>query len=538
MERGALMLVLHAHLPFVRHPEYPSFMEEDWLYEAITETYLPLLGMLDRLEADGVAGGFTMTMTPPLCEMLADDLLKTRYAARLDALIAVAEQQRDEVRDTDFDEAGRHYVDKLHAMRDVYRAYSGDLIAGFRRHLKARRIEIVTCTATHGLMPLIATLEGRRAQLEVATASYRKHFEESPRGIWLAECAYAEGVDVLMRESGLVYFFGETHSVNFASPRPKFGHYRPVLSDAGVAVFPRDPECSKQVWSAEEGYPGDARYREFYRDLGWEAPDAWVEPIFQGSPRRDIGLKYHRITGSVPLADKAAYVPSWAEECATAHAEHFVDARLAQLARVHREIETAPLLVAPYDAELFGHWWYEGPLFLEAVVRRAAQAGLVLTTPVAWLGAHSSCQIVTPSPSSWGDGGWYDVWLNEHNAWIYPHLQRAEQRLVAAVSATEERSALAERVLSQAARELLLAQSSDWAFIVTMDTTVEYAVARTTTHLDALNSLLDGLARDAVDEHQLSVLEQRDSLFAELDYRVFRRRGTSQRVGGVSVRSR
>jgi 1,4-alpha-glucan branching enzyme len=538
MPAGSLALVLHAHLPWVHHPEYPNFLEEDWLFEAILETYLPIVDMLDGLERDGIDGHLTMSLTPPLCEMLSHATLRDRFEARLDALIVVAEAEAARLARGRFAEAAAHalaHLQRCHALWHV-RCERAPLTA-FAHHQARGALVIITCGATHGLLPFVTTPEGRRAQVAAARDNYVKHFGRPPRGIWLGECAWQDDVGPLLKEAGLDFTFVETHGVHFAEPRPRFAHYRPILSRDGVLAFGRDPACSKQVWSSVDGYPGDPHYREFYRDLGWELDEATLAPLIGDGPRRNIGLKLHRITGKVDLGAKLPYEPGRALERAREHARHFVDSRVRQLEAVAAEMETEPLLVAPFDAELFGHWWFEGPAFLDAVFREAhrRRSDLRMTDPVAWMDRHPVAQLCEPCPSSWGDGGYWDVWLNPENTWIYNHLQRAEERFVDLATQMNAPSALEDRAMAQAARELLLAQSSDWAFIITMATTVPYAVKRTRTHLARLDALCGELERGVVDEDALAEFERLSPVFSELDWRHWQRTGLRAPVRGVSV---
>lgn len=522
---GSMALVLHAHLPWVRHPEYPQFLEEDWLYEALTETYLPLLGMMDRLERESVAFRLTMSLTPPLCEMLSDELLRDRYEARLDGLIRLAEALVELNLETASRDATLHAYHELLSVRETWRWHQRDVVAGFAGHQNKGGLTIVTCGATHGLLALTGTAEGRRAQIAVARQNYRKHFGRDPDGIWLGECAYQEGIDALLAEQGIRFVFLETHGVTWARPRPRFGHYRPILTPSGVMAFGRDPACSRQVWSADEGYPGDPSYREFYRDAGWDAPRELLDELLGDGPRKNVGLKLHRVTGKVALHQKEPYVPSWAADRAQVHARHFLAQRVNQVRQLKEAMGIEPLLIAPYDAELFGHWWYEGPQFIEALFRAAAEyPELALTTPREWAEAHPSAQVAEPAPSSWGDKGYWDVWLNGENAWIYRHLHRAEEHMVEAVARADRGSPseLEERALRQLGRELLLAQASDWAFIVTMKTTVPYAVKRTRLHLANFDRLFHELREGRIDTENLAELEQKNNVFQEIDWRAWR----------------
>ncbi len=432
--QGYLSLVLHAHLPYVRHPELQSSLEERWLFEAITETYVPLLRAMQRLHEDGIPFRITMTLTPTLCEMLANEGLNERYAARLKSLTELAQKEAGRRKGTEFEGVAAFYATELDEARRFYEGVWGRrLLSAFRLFQERGYLEIVTCAATHGILPLTGTDEGRNAQIAVACDTYERHFGRRPAGIWLPECAYMPGLDQVLARHGLRYFFGETHALQDATPPPRFGTLRPVFTPSGVAVFGRDVASSNQVWSGQEGYPGDPVYREFYRDLGYDLPDADVAPFLDGTGnRRHIGLKYHRITGEVPSIKKAAYDPHAALERADVHAAHFLQQRARALSGLKDQMGFLPHLTAPYDAELFGHWWFEGPRFIESLMRFAAlhQDEVQLITPRGYLDREPVHQMVVPSMSSWGEGGYFKVWLNGRNDWIYPHLHRAEERMV------------------------------------------------------------------------------------------------------------
>jgi 1,4-alpha-glucan branching enzyme len=537
VSKGLLSLVLHAHLPYVRHPEHEEFLEEDWFYEAVTEVYLPLLGALARLRDAGARPRLSMSLSPTLCEMLSDPLLRFRYARHLDNLRALARKEIDRTakQAPQFHPAARHNREQLEEAARLWgEVFARDLVGAFAGLQEAGVIEINTCAATHGFLPLASTTEARRAQIQVAVANYRKHFGRNPRGIWLPECAYAEGIERLLAEVSLEYFFADTHAVLYGEPRPRFGVHAPVRLANGVAVFARDVETGEQVWSAHGGYPGDPFYREFYRDIGFDAPLDYVGPhLHADGRRRPLGLKYHRVTGrDVPLSDKLPYDPRLARERAAEHARHFVASRAEQVARLDGLFGGAPtpLVVSPYDAELFGHWWHEGVDFLEQVFYQldARRSEIAPVSPADYLDSAPRLQTMRLSQSSWGEGGYNKVWLSESNAWLYPRQHAAEARMtaladrfapLAAHNAPED--SLTIRALKQAARELLLAQSSDWAFQIYQGTTADYAASRFRVHAERFERLAASVERGAIERDFLEQAEGRDNLFPEIDFRVF-----------------
>ncbi len=534
MPTGYFSLILHAHLPFVRHPEYPEFLEEDWLYEAITEVYLPLLFVFSNLHRAGAAPRLAMNVSPPLCEMLADPLLQSRYTRHIENLLALAEKEVTRSRDEapEFLAAAEMYRESLGAALDLWNnAYGRNIVRGFRELQDAGVLEIITCGATHGFLPLISTQEARRAQIEIATTNYRKHFGRMPRGIWLPECAYEPGIEQYLGDAGIEYFIADTHAILYGEPRPRYGVYAPVRCPNGVAVFARDMETSQQVWSSVTGYPGDPAYREFYRDLGWDAPLEYIRPhLHADGERRHLGLKYHRISGrDVPQPDKLPYEPAIARQRTAEHATHFVGERINQARRLRETFDgRPPLVTSPYDAELFGHWWYEGVQFLDFVYRNLHwnQDEIVAIAPGDFLDSGTPIQTQQPSQSSWGAEGYFKVWLNENNSWMYPHQQAAELRMTNLANRYyhEPPDRLMHRALNQMARELLLAQSSDWAFQIYQGTTVEYAMRRFRSHVRRFTALADEIESGQVNEERLSEIEHRDNIFAELDYRSYRSR--------------
>lgn len=523
---GYLSLILHAHLPFVRHPEYPDMMEERWLFEAITETYIPLLDIYGKLVEDGVRFRITMSLTPPLVNMLSDELLISRYSAHLARLEELAEKEIDRTRwQPEFHTTALMYREKFRRTRKIFNDCHGNLVTAFKKFQDLGVLEIITCCATHGFLPLLNDFRPAvRAQIEMAVRDYHKHFDRQPRGIWLAECAYSPGDDQILKDFGINYFFTDTHGILFADPRPTYGVFAPVECPSGVLAFGRDVESSRQVWSAHEGYPGDPAYRDFYRDIGYDLEFDYIRPyIHESGHRLNTGIKYHRIT-SRDGAEKQPYNYQEAMGRVTVHAAHFMRCRELQVASLAPAMDRAPIIVSPYDCELFGHWWYEGPEFIHYLLRKIAleSSTVGLSTPSDYLDRYPRNQKSTPSMSSWGHRGYNEFWLDESNAWIYPHIHKASQRMIELADRFPEALGVLQRALNQAARELMLLQSSDWAFIMKTGTTVEYAHKRTRDHTFRFNKLYDDIMGSRINENWLREVERRDNIFPEMDYRIYK----------------
>lgn len=496
----SLVLLLHAHLPYVRDVEREGTLEEDWLYEAITDVYLPLCRVLEAWHADGVDARLTVSISPTLAAMLTDELLVTRYAARLDRLIDFAAKETEPL--------AKWYADRLARCRaDFSERYGRDLTKAFATFLSRGQIELATSSATHAYLPLLSPEPTfQRSQIRIGVRSHERVFGKAPRGFWLPECGYEPGLDAALADAGLEWFVLDTHGVTNADPPPSRGHRAPLLTKHGVVAFARDPSAAASVWSDRTGYPSDVRYRERYRDAGFDRPTAVVQDwLLADGARRALGFKYHRITGrDVALADKEPYDRGAALEAVEAHAEDFASYVSDQ----------AGLVVAPYDAELFGHWWFEGPDFLDRVGRRLEGE---MTTPSAVIDAGERFVVTVPAASSWGAGGHAETWLNEATDWIWPELHDAADRLTRLAKTFVDASGIVRRAVVQAGRELLLASASDWPFILSNRTVTAYATARVRGHLARFDELVRDIEANHIDVERLVRYEAEDNAFADLE---------------------
>lgn len=523
MVKGYLCMVLHGHLPYVRHPEHEDFLEEDWLYEAITETYIPLIEMFERLHQDKIHFRMTMSVTPTLASMLSDSLLQERYLKHINKLIELSHKEVERTRwMPEFQNLALMYLNLFTNARDLFERYQRNLVLAFKRFQDLGNLEIITCGATHGYFPLMDVVKSSvRAQVKVAVAHYEKMFGRRPRGMWLPECGYNPGDDEILKESGIKFFFTDSHGILHGTPRPKYGVFAPVYCRSGVACFARDMESSKQVWSSIEGYPGDYYYREFYRDIGFDLDFEYIKPyIHPDGIRINTGIKYFRITG--PDNEKMPYDPYRARQRAADHAGNFMFNREKQVEHLYDVLGRKPIIISPYDAELYGHWWFEGPMWLEFLIRKITfdQKTIKMVTPSEYLAENPRNQVLTPSMSSWGYKGYSEVWLQGTNDWIYRHLHKASVVMTEMVRHNRDVDGLKKRALNQALRELLLAQSSDWAFIMATGTHVSYAQHRTKDHLLRFFKLAEDLKCDNIDEVFLRELESKDNIFPDIDYRV------------------
>ncbi|MBN1443667.1 MAG: DUF1957 domain-containing protein, partial [Planctomycetes bacterium] len=523
--RGYFSILLHAHLPFVRHPEHQRFLEEQWFFEAMTETYLPLLAITEQMIRDGVDFRMSWSITPTLLSMLEDELLKDRYQQYVEKQVELAERELVRQRfHEEYKRVAQFYLGRYRLLAELYLdTYQRDLVRGFRRLQDQGRVEILASAATHAFLPLAALEPSSiRAQVSIGVEEYRKAFGRDPQGFWLPECGYFPGLDEVLAEAGVRYFVVESHAALNGSTRARYGVHAPIVCPSGVAAFPRDPQCTRQVWSSQDGFPGDPEYREFYRDIGFDLPIEYVGPyIGPDGVRTQTGIKYMRVTG--PTDEKKPYVRQKALNKAAQHALLFAQWREQQVAWLESRMDRRPLILAPYDAELFGHWWFEGPEWINFLLRRLVpgKSTVVSATPSEYLAEYPTGQQSRPSASSWGFKGYNEVWLNGQNDWLYPELHLAGQEMQRLARQHRGAKGARRRALNQACRELLLAQASDWAFIMKAGTATGYARQRAREHLESFQALATSVRKGVIDETMVADLESKNNLFPDLSFEVY-----------------
>ncbi|HJT23831.1 MAG TPA: 1,4-alpha-glucan branching protein domain-containing protein, partial [bacterium] len=470
-----------------------------------------------KLSGEEIPFRMTLSISPTFLSMCLDPLLQKRAVRYVDQLLGLARKEEKRIQShPEFKPVVQMYLEKLERYRrDLIEKFHCNVAEGFKRFSQSGRLELITCAATHGFLPLLGVREAAvRGQVETALELHKSFFGKEPAGFWLPECGYQPGLDDFLGEYGLRYFFVETHGLLEAQPRPKYGTFAPIRCPSGLAAFGRDMESSKQVWSSKEGYPGDPDYREFYRDVGFDLTEGELHPYLQPEGiRRFTGLKYYRVTG--PGDQKEPYNPSQARQRAEAHAADFLSNRRKQVATVSQWMDRPPLVTCMYDAELFGHWWYEGPDFLYSLFEQnhRESGGLSFVSPLDYLEKFPENQPSQPVFSSWGLGGYAEFWLNEANDWLYPLLSAACDEMSHLADQFQWEKGVAERALRQATREILLAQASDWAFMLKTGNHKSYAERRVKGHLARFHQLSQQIRRGRIDGNFLSDLEEKDNLF-------------------------
>lgn len=539
MERGYLALVLNAHLPFVRRPDFPQYLEERWYFEALSETYLPLLRSFRRLESEGVPFRLSLTVSPTLSAMLGDPVLAARYVKYLESQLVLAESEIQRTAgDPSMNPLARMYWELYVADREDFETlYARDMIGAFDYFYKKGRIELLTTGATHAFLPHYRDFpEAVAAQVEAAIVSHRKAFGKHPAGFWLPQLGWYPGLGKILHAYNIQYTVVGTRGALLGDPVPKYGSFSPVRSRSGLGVFIRDAGATKAVWSETEGYPADPVYRDFYRDIGFDLPLDYLGPrTGMGGERGYTGFKYWAVTGHTD--EKKPYNPGLARAMAREHALHFLETRTIAARQAARVMERPPLMVCPYDAELFGHWWFEGPAFIEALFRAACRGPegscgdgevdsgeLTLVTLGEYYRKYPSNPASEPEFSSWGEGGYSEVWLDGSNDWVYRHTHRAIERMSELAERFPDESSLRERILNQGAREVMLAMCSDWSLLMRSGTSAGFARAQVEDAIANFNRIYEMLCANTVATEWITKLEKRNNIFPEMNYRIFRRK--------------
>ena len=536
MAHNSIGLILHAHMPYIRHPEYPRFLEEDWLFEAVSETYLPLLRMLKQLRSEKVPFRITMSLSPTLCSMLSDPILQGRFTdyLRLHQELGKKEVARCEFENSECKQLAQMYLDAIDKnLEEYFETYQCNVLSGFRDLEETGHLELITTAATHAYLPLYSEYPSAiGAQVELAVQSHINHFKKRPRGFWLPECGYFPGLEDYLQNEEIEFFQLAAQSIALAEEPVTRGSYAPVACPNGVFGFARDFHLTNLVWSNAEGYPSEPAYREFYRDIGYDLPMEYIKPfIHEPEVRVFTGFKYYAITGKGN--NKRIYCPDAAKQRIDEHAANFLYTVQKKGEQITPLLDREPFYTLAFDAELFGHWWFEGISWLEAVLRGAADSSDVkFETQIDYLSKYPESQILQPSLSSWGEGGYSDVWADGENVWIYRHIHKAIERMEELALRFPEQNSLKQRFLNQAAREVLLSMASDWPFIIHNGTSSSYAEKRLRNHLGNFNVVYENMCKNAVNTEWLVKAEKRNIVFPDIDYNMFNLQSTRNRYNG------
>jgi 1,4-alpha-glucan branching enzyme len=528
MSIGYFGLVLHGHIPWCKKSgTWPA--GEEWLMEAMNETYIPMLNVLRELKENGIKTAITINITPILAEQLADEYMQQRFTEYMENLISRA--KNDIKRFENHPERRRlaqFYLKKFkHVLDTFYHNYYRDILGSFKWLQDEKMVELITCAATHGFLPLFEYDSGIFSQIQTAVDTHKKYFNSDPKGIWLPECAYRpkeykdgtlrESIDYWLKNSGIEYFFVDSHGIlnaeilekkNEIGLNTNFGYNL----ETGVLVFGRNKNTSRQVWDAEIGYPGNEYYREFHKK------------------DHESGLQYWRITSKeVGKGEKQLYNIKKSEEVVESHANHFVSLIIEELRQFSETFSVKGIIVSPYDFELYGHWWMEGILWLKKIFEMIQNYESVeMITISDYISKYKEeFSTIRMGESSWGEGGHFQVWKNPEHGWIWSYINDSIRQFEKVLEANPNPNEWGKRIQKQTARELLLMEGSDWPFLLYTKQAKEYANQRFHNHHQSFNKLL-WACKDDTEEfriacQELEELESKDSCFQDIEINYFRK---------------
>ncbi|MDR2518878.1 MAG: DUF1957 domain-containing protein [Spirochaetaceae bacterium] len=523
-KRRVISLVLNAHTPFIRRQDIPQSAEDLWFFEGLSETYLPLLDMFDRLDKERIPFRLGISLSPILCGMLGDGLLLKRYEDYLNAQIEFGFRETQRLAGA---EGQRRLAERWRAKAQERLGWFAErcrknILNGFDYYQHKGRLELLTTAATYGFLPFYtARPEAIQAQFEVAIASYRQHFGRHPQGFWLPGLGWDPALDRYLRAYNFGYTIVNAHALVLGEPAAAKGSFYPVKTPRGVFVFARDYYAHQDIAGAGQGFSYHKAYRDNYADVGYELSAEVVAPFLgPDGGRTQTGYKYKALGGAV-------YDPAQASELIRRQAAAFLDARAARLAQAEAFMAENPVSLCAYNTDTFGRLWHEGPEFLEALFREGAKRDdLQFMTPAEYLYKQdlSAMQTVTPCFSSAGYNGYAETWLDASNDWIYRHTARSLERMAEIAERFPDETGLKERALNQAAREILLSQSSDWTKLLYKGESAEFARAQIEEALRNFTTIYEALGSNYLSTEWLTNLERRHNIFPGVNYRVFRRK--------------
>lgn len=547
---GSFIFVFHSHFPYVRKSGCWPFGEE-WIYEGILETYLPLLEAIYNLKEKNIPAKISIGLTPVLLEQLSDPYMLAGFENYLSDRLSRAEMDSRRFENSGERELERlsvFYIEYFKRLQNLYfERLRRDIIKAFDLLQNEGVIEILTSAATHAYLPLLKRDSSIQAQIELAINTHKRYFHKKPRGIWLPECAYRpgytyksgdnegywkKGIDEFLIANGIEYFTTDSHAIEGGSafwggkmmglyketlpPRVDYSQkreattYQPYLLKSGCVALGRNKETGLQVWSGDWGYPGDCNYREFHKKDS------------------QSGLQYWKITGrDTDLGYKQLYSPENVVPRINENADHFNNLVEKLLDNYYSKNKEKGFILAPYDTELFGHWWFEGISWIENVIEKMYHNPYVQQQTMGeFIDSKPPQRVIELLESSWGNGGGHYVWHNPDTEWIWPYVHSSEEEMERIVESNPCADGLNQEFLNQAGRELLLMQSSDWPFLITTGQAKEYAKERFMEHYQNFKKLVSFIKNDSYDSRAQEFLKEissKNNPFPDMDYRAFKR---------------
>ena len=530
--RYAISLIFEAHLPFVREYKKDGALtqsgEEGRFFDFVSESFLPLLETLNRLENDHVPFRITIAFSPVLCHMLNDEPLQNKYLHYIDKQIEFGKHELDRTaNDAELNKLVHGYLNHITESRTAYiDIYEKNLLKAIDSFRRKGKVEIMASCATHAFLPFIScNHESMQAQMEIPVPTYRKYFGGTPQGFWIPWLGWNQELEPYLTAHNYTYTVLDSHGLLFGNPMPEKGCFFPAKTPNGTFIIARDLHAVSEI----RKYAADEIYLNSERDAGYELPHDIISPfVTEEGKRHRTGYKYwSRCASAYNGNAQNIYNPKAASEKVKQHAKTFLENTIARLEEASKYMDKPPISVNAHTAASFGHYWYEGSQFLEALFRMAKDiSGLKFECPSEYIFKQelSSIQTLIPEYTSCGINGYAETWLNVSNDWIYRHLLRAMERMTELAERFPDDTGLKERALNQAAREILLAQSSDWPALLHKQDSTEYAHKKAENALRNFTTIYEALGSNYISTEWLTTLERKHNIFPNINYRVFRRK--------------
>jgi 1,4-alpha-glucan branching enzyme len=538
--RYAISLIFEAHLPFVREyrkdDDLSQAGEEDRFLQFVSETLIPLLEVLHKLENDNIPFRLAIAVSPILCHMLNDEHLQKKYLHYIDKQIEFGRQELERTAGNDvLNKLVKNYYNKIVDRRIAYtERYDKNLLKAIDYFRRKGKIEILASCATHAFLPFIShNHESLQAQMEVPIQAYRRHFGGTPQGFWLPSLGWTPELESFLTAYNYTFTILDTHGLLFGNPTPEKGCFYPIKTPAGTFILGRDRYAIREI----RKIAADELYRNNDRDAGYELPVEIISPFLSTEGERHrTGYNYWsnmangKTNSQAEIENESGiniYNPQAASKRVIEHAKTFLENTTARLEDASKYMNEAPISISAHNAANFGSYWYEGPQFIEALFKAAAQYNdLKFICPSEYIYRQdiSSFQVVSPEFSSSGVNGYAETWLDVSNDWIYRHLSRAMERMTELAERFPDDTGLKERALNQAAREILLAQSSDWPTLLHRQESKEYAHKKAENALRNFTTIYEALGSNYISTEWLTTLERKHNIFPNINYRVFRRK--------------
>jgi len=530
--RYAISIVLAAHVPFVREHRKDDDLsqagEEGRFFEYVSETLLPLLGVLDRLESDHVPFCLGLAVSPILMFLLGDEHILNKYMLYTDKQIEFGKQEIERTSDNaGMNKLAQIYCDELLERRIAFtERYEKNILKAFDFYRRKGKVEILASSATNAFLPFIGhNAETLQAQMEIPVSGYRSYFINSPQGFWLPALGWTSAIEPYLKAYNFTYTIVDSHGLLYGKPLPEKGSFSPVKTPNGTLILARDFYAVREI----EKISSDDIYMDNTRDAGYELPPEMVSSFLNAEgERHKTGYKYWaRAYKSGGGKSAAVYNPQAASGRITEHARSFLENTVSRLEEASKHMEEPPISLYANNAGFFGNIWREGPQFIEALFRMAqGYRDLQFVTPSSYIFNRklNSLQVVAPEFSSLGVNGYAETWLDVSNDWIYRHLTRSMERMTELAERFPDDTGLKERALNQAAREILLAQSSDWPALLFRQDSTEYAGNQAGNALRNFTTIYEALGSNYISTEWLTTLERKHNIFPNINYRVFRKK--------------